>query len=80
MDKDRELAGQVDALLSRHGRAGESIDDRNVPMLTELVDAPEWTPVPAPPSAPMAATTLSLLKQLSEQEIDALSKDRKSVV
>jgi hypothetical protein len=80
MDKDRELAGQVDALLGRHGRASDQPDDRNVPVLTDLVAAPDWTPaanVPATPSAQPApaAGASSLLKQLSEQEIDALSND-----
>ena len=81
MDKDRELAGQVDALLGRHGRTGENTDDRNVPILTDLHDAPDWNPdsepvrktvaeLPASPAIPK-----SLLKNLTEQEIDALSND-----
>ena len=77
MDKDQELAGRVDALLSRHGRANEITDDRNVPLLTDLIDAPEWTPAiaPSPSSAPSAVDATARLKTLSEQEIDALSND-----
>ena len=80
MDKDRELAGQVDALLGRHGRTGENTDDRNVPILTDLHDAPAWEPNPEPVRKPVAEPTspvfpTSLLKNLSEQEIDALSND-----
>ncbi len=74
MDKDLELAGQVDALLGRHGRTVDPADDRNVPVLTELVEAPHWTPdVQLPTPATVAAP--ALLKALSEQEIDTLSND-----
>ncbi len=95
MDKDLELAGQVDALLGRHGRAVETIDDRNVPLLTDLVEAPDWKPAATPvtssvnsspanvppvpqsaqlPALPMAVAP-TILKELSEQEIDTLSND-----
>jgi hypothetical protein len=70
MDKDRELAGKVDALLDKHGvakRAGEKIDDRNVPVLTDLVEAPEWSPP--------RVDTADALRRLSELELDALSHD-----
>jgi hypothetical protein len=76
MDKDQELAGRVDALLSRHGRASEASEDRNVPLLTELVAAPDWTPsAPSVSHAFPAVSTSMRLKQLSDQEIDALSND-----
>ena len=76
MDKDQELAGRVDALLSRHGRASEVTEDRNVPLLTDLVAAPDWTPSaqPAAQVFPVVSTAMRL-KQLSDQEIDALSND-----
>ncbi len=70
MDKDRELAGKVDALLGRHStspRPADAIDDRNVPVLTELINAPSWEPAPV--------DTSDVLKQLSEQEVDALSQE-----
>ena len=75
MDKDQELAGRVDALLSRHGRTGENTDDRNVPLLTDLVVAPDWTPDAMTAPATLTGDTSTRLKQLSEQEIDALSND-----
>lgn len=77
MDKEHELAGQVDALLSKHGRTGENTDDRNVPLLTDLFEAPAWTPLPVAPATPSPTSVAApmLLKQLSEQEIDALSND-----
>ena len=77
MDKDHEIAGRVDALLNRHGRTGNNIDDRNVPLLTDLVAAPDWTPAVSPTNAvaPAFVAASTLLKQLSEQEIDALSND-----
>jgi len=75
MDKDQELAGRVDALLSRHGRTGENTDDRNVPLLTDLVVAPDWTPDAMTAPATSTGDTSTRLKQLSEQEIDALSND-----
>ncbi len=65
MDKDRELAGKVDALVSKAGR-GEGADSRNVPLLTELVEAPEWQP------SPQIAQTL---QQLQDSDIDALSHE-----
>lgn len=70
MDKDRELAGKVDALLGKHStvpRPADAVDDRNVPVLTELINAPTWEPEPADTSA--------ALRQLSELEIDTLSHE-----
>ena len=75
MDKDQELSRRVDALLSRHGRTGENTDDRNVPLLTDLVVAPAWTPDGDTQATLSAGDTSARLKQLSDQEIDALSND-----
>lgn len=75
MDKDQELSRRVDALLSRHGRTGENTDDRNVPLLTDLVVAPAWTPDGDMQATLSASDTSARLKQLSDQEIDALSND-----
>ncbi len=69
-DRDRELVGKVDALLGRHAaahRTAETVDDRNVPVLTEVISAPEWTPTPI--------DTAEVLKQLSENQVDALSQE-----
>lgn len=46
IDKDHELAGKVDALLKRHAAEPAPGDDRNLPVLSEIVSAPEWKPVP----------------------------------
>ena len=70
MDKEHELAGKVDALMGKHStvpRAADTLDDRNVPVLTELVSAPQWEPAPVDTSA--------VLRQLSEPEIDTLSHE-----
>ena len=75
MDKDQELAGRVDALLSRYGRTGENTDDRNVPLLTDLVVAPDWSPGTVAAATTSTGDASARLKQLSEQEIDALSND-----
>ncbi len=76
-DRDQELAGKVDALIGKHG-AGN--DDRNIPVLTDVVAGPEWRPEP-PKSAELAKNTeLSMrssqaLQQLDDSEIDALSHE-----
>ena len=70
MDNERELAGKVDALLGRHStvpRPADAVDDRNVPVLTEVVNAPSWEPKPV--------NTSAVLQQFSEAEIDALSHE-----
>ncbi len=65
MDKERELADKVDALIGKPGSESRT-DGRNVPVLTELVEAPEWQP------APHVAETL---KQMNDSDIDALSHE-----
>ena len=70
MDKERELAGKVDALLGKHStmpRPADAVDDRNVPVLTEVVSAPRWEPE--------SVDTSAVLRQLSELEIDSLSHE-----
>jgi hypothetical protein len=70
MDKERELAGKVDALLGRHStvpRPADTADDRNLPVLTEVVHAPHWQPG--------GVDTSAVLRQLSELEIDTLSHE-----
>ena len=70
VDNERELADKVDALLGKHStmpRPADAIDDRNVPLLTEVVNAPHWVPEPVDTSA--------VLKQLSELEVDTLSHE-----
>lgn len=70
MDSEHELAGKVDALLGRHStnpRTADGVDERNVPVLTDLVNAPDWAPEPVDTSV--------ALRKLSEPEIDALSHE-----
>lgn len=67
MDKDRELASKVDALMARHAAAREGVEDRNVPVLTEVINAPSWAPAPVDTSA--------ALSRLSEAEVEALSQE-----
>jgi hypothetical protein len=43
-DTDHELAAKVDALLHRHTPA--QADERNIPLLSEIVHAPQWQPEP----------------------------------
>ncbi|HEX4859272.1 MAG TPA: hypothetical protein VFV17_09645 [Usitatibacteraceae bacterium] len=67
-DSKHDLAGKVDALVGRYGataKPGDSVDDRNIPVLTEIIAAPEWEPLPE------AASTV--LNNLSHAEVDQLS-------
>ncbi|MBL8521712.1 MAG: hypothetical protein JNK75_13735 [Betaproteobacteria bacterium] len=69
MDPERELASKVDALVGRHStvkRPGDQVDDRNVPVLTDMVSAPEWSP-PASEGTPLAG--------MSDAALDALSQE-----
>ena len=67
-DRDRELAGKVDALIGRHGGAN---DDRNIPVLTDVVAGPAWNLK----SAEVASRSSQALQQLDDSEIDALSHE-----
>ena len=67
MDNDHELAGKVDALLGKHG-FGSAPDDRNIPVLTEVIEAPAWDPE-------AAARPSNAIKQLNDDEIDGLSHE-----
>ena len=52
IDEELELSDKVDALLKRHAPAALSVDDRNIPLLSEIVHAPEWKPEPGNPTLP----------------------------
>ncbi|MEI6737103.1 MAG: hypothetical protein WCL29_01335 [Pseudomonadota bacterium] len=67
MDREDELANKVDALMSK--RMAEP-DARNIPVLTDLVDAPEWLP-----TSGAAKSEPDMLEQLSDNEIDLLSQE-----
>lgn len=70
MEPDRELLSKVDALVGRHStvkRAGDSVDERNIPVLTELVSAPEWVPVQERAEVPLAQLSDNALDQLAQE-------------
>lgn len=89
-DKDdtgsHPLAGKVDALLTKHQTPAPVID-RNIPVLTDLVEAPEWGAEGAEGERVLGETASDAsskdsgearrdpLRQLSESEIDSLSSD-----
>ena len=66
IDKDQELASKVDALLKRHAAEPAPADDRNIPVLSEIVSAPEWKPAPGNSALPAV---------LSEEEQKQLAHD-----
>ncbi len=75
-DKSASLASKVDALVAKRNI---SVDERNIPVLTDVVDAPTWRP-----DASMnrdASTTSGAnagadpLKSLSDEDIDRLSQE-----
>lgn len=59
-----DITSKVDALLKRH--AGPPTEDRNIPVLSEIVNAPDWKPEPPQPSLP---------RGLSQQEAEQLAHD-----
>ncbi len=63
------LSAQVDALISKHSIAP---DGRNIPVLTDLIDAPNWSPASV---ASTEAVSTEILDTLTDEEIDALSHD-----
>lgn len=70
MDPERELASKVDALVGRHStvkRAGDAVDERNVPVLTEIVSAPDWAPVEDRAPTPLAGLSDSALDSLAQE-------------
>ncbi len=69
-DKSQELANKVDTLV---GKLGVATDARNIPVLTDLVEAPQWTP--APPSDSVPPPAVDFLQSLSEADIDQLSHE-----
>ncbi len=81
------LSDKINSLIARHQSAAENhanVDDRNLPVLTEVIQAPEWTAemaaaadaakLAAAPAKTVLAGTAAV-KSLNEAEIDALSQD-----
>jgi hypothetical protein len=77
------LTSKVDHLLSK---TNPPPDDRNIPLLTEIFDAPSWTPPAAveptlltqevsPPETNWLQPKPDVLYSLDDNEIDELSQD-----
>ncbi len=67
-DRTEKLASKVDALVARRN---VDVDARNIPVLTDLVDAPTW---PAAAGTDATARVPDVLASLSDQDIDLLSQ------
>ncbi len=79
-DRADTLASKVDALVAKRNTADPTAADaRNIPVLTDLVDAPDWRPGDPLPAATTNATATSatpdVLSTLSDDDIDALSQE-----
>jgi hypothetical protein len=84
-DAANTLASKVDALLGKHGvgtgtaprRTGDAMltpDDRNIPLLTDIMDAPAW-PEPRNIGGASLTNTPGVLESLSDAELDLLAHD-----
>jgi hypothetical protein len=71
-DDKHFLASKVDALLSKHQPHANAADERNIPVLTDLVDAPQWSPEQ---KAMRAASSQNVLATLADDELDQLAQD-----
>jgi hypothetical protein len=79
-----DLTSKVDALLGKHGhgapsqrRPGDAMltpDDRNIPLLTDIIDAPSWPEPHAMGGVPLTNTP-GVLESLSDAELDLLAHD-----
>jgi hypothetical protein len=70
IDSSDALTSKVDALVSKHNVVA---DERNIPLLTDLVDAPDWRPSEG--NTANAAAEPDVLSSLSDADIDALSQE-----
>ncbi len=86
-DAANTLSSKVDALLGKHSggsgagspprRTGDAMltpDDRNIPLLTDIMDAPAW-PEPHQLSNAPLSNTPGVLESLSDAELDLLAHD-----
>ena len=73
-DRSDELAGKVDALVAKRHVASGVADQRNIPVLTDLVDAPTWQPE-ANSTEPATSSAPDVLQSLSDQDVDLLSQE-----
>ena len=75
-DSSASLASKVDALVAKRNIG---VDERNIPLLTDVIDAPAWRPA-ADANADVATTfaaagATDALKSLSDEDIDRLSQE-----
>ena len=68
-DRSTSLARKVDALVAKRD---VSVDERNIPLLTDLVDAPEWRPGA---TQPIRAVSPDVIRSMSDEDIDLLSQE-----
>ena len=71
-DRSQELANKVDTLV---GKLGVATDARNIPVLTDLVEAPQWTPELPSGTDRIPPPAADFLQSLSEADIDQLSHE-----
>jgi hypothetical protein len=75
-DQADALASKVDALIAKRN-AGDATaaDARNIPVLTDLIDAPAWSPRNPSPLHTLSPAPTDVLASLSDDDIDALSQE-----
>jgi hypothetical protein len=78
-DRTDVLAGKVDALVAKRNVMNDGADQRNIPVLTDLVDAPSWPTAPAPTASPEPGDanvgSTDVLRSLSDDDVDLLSQE-----
>jgi hypothetical protein len=78
-DRTDVLAGKVDALVAKRNVVNDGADQRNIPVLTDLVDAPSWPSAPTKSasleSAESNAGSSDVLRSLSDEDVDLLSQE-----
>jgi hypothetical protein len=77
-DRTDVLAGKVDALVAKRNVVNDGADQRNIPVLTDLVDAPSWPSTASPTASPEpgdAVGSTDVLRSLSDDDVDLLSQE-----
>ena len=78
-DRTDVLAGKVDALVAKRNVINDGADQRNIPVLTDLVDAPSWPSTASPTASPEPGEanvgSTDVLRSLSDDDVDLLSQE-----
>lgn len=78
-DRTDVLAGKVDALVAKQNVINDGADQRNIPVLTDLVDAPSWPSTASPTASPEPGDanvgSTDVLRSLSDDDVDLLSQE-----